>query len=223
MNESLNEKQKKILLLEEEIKGLEKKKKQLEKLKYSYYSEYFNQSDNTLPLTNIPSNPTTEKHILYNYSLLNVDEVGKMICTLFKRYENKNVVAKRLQEYDRWENYFGRYPVHLPILVIGNPDEIHYQKENSNNIVIDYAHYADLKKYPTDKPVTWDLNYSSGPFERSNYKIFIDSSGDLAFDYHDYEFIKELIYSLAYYQKTRDITWMDAKDTRAAFRKIYKK
>ena len=65
---SLTEKKNRIILLEEEIRKLNEKKFQLEKLKQDYYQEYFDLGRNDFSLLHdIPTNPILEKHILYDY------------------------------------------------------------------------------------------------------------------------------------------------------------
>ena len=132
------------------------------------------------------------------------------------------VESKRLCEIEISSNIFhDRYK--YPILVIGNPDEINDMRKNSNNIVIAYDDNADLDKYPTNNPVMWDMARYTGPFTRSNYRELLGYYDDLSFDYKGYEFIKELIYSLAYYQKQNDIKQMSVNDTWNVYRKIYSK
>ena len=224
-NESLNDKKKRIILIEKEIKQLEKKKKQLQKLKLDYYHEYFDTTrDDFSLLTDIPSNPSQDSHVLYDYSALNIDTIGKIICELIKKYDNKDVVSKRLIEYDRWKNAFGFYLVELPRLVIGREDSVEKLYEDSQNIIIEYSDYCYLKDYPTKNPVTWKTSEYGGYYKRSNYNHLIGYSDGLDFNYpKNQEYIRELIYSLAYYQKTHDIKFMSPQDTWNVYRKIYKK
>ena len=59
----------------------------LKKLELEYYYLYFdilNRSKFSL-LTDIPENPTNRKHVLYEYSVLNIDTIGKIICKLLKK------------------------------------------------------------------------------------------------------------------------------------------
>lgn len=219
-NDVLEEKKKKILLMEEEINALNEKKKKLKQLKIDYYIEYFNtKRDEYALLTDIPSNPTNEPHILHDYSGLNIDLIGRMICELFKKYENKDLVCERRFKTEIWDNAFHGFTINIPLLVIGMSNEIYELKSNENNIIIEYDEHTRFDEYPTDNPVAWSL-YSS--FERSNYCKLIDKIGNLSFDYKNYEFIKELIYSLAYYQKEHDIKWMNEQDTFNVYKKIYK-
>ena len=188
-----------------------------------YYNDYFNlKREKYAHLVDIPSNPTSNKHVLSDYSLLNVDEVGRIICELFKRYEHKDVIAKRNHEFELWENKFDRYTVELPTLVIGTPEDVKEGNKNNNNIIIDYSLFYDIKTYPTDNPVAWDTKCYGKPYEMSNYNELIGYQNDLSFDYKNYEFIKELIFSLAYYQRENNIKQMNTEDTWNVYKKIYK-
>ena len=223
----LDDKKSKILLLEKEIKQLEQKKKQLKRLKLDYYQEYFDaKRDDFALLTDIPSNPNnsnyaTDKHVLYDYSVLNVDTIGKIICELIKKYDKEDCVAKRIIEYDRWGNKFGYYLVKLPRLVIGKEDEVEYLDEKKKNIIISYNNHAYLDKYPTHNPVTWMTSEYGDHYKASNYDHLVGYYDELDFEYHNREYIKELIYSLAYYQKQHDIKQMTPSDTWDIYRKIY--
>ena len=179
--------------------------------------------ENYALLTDIPENPLITKHFLRDYSILNVDEVGKMICELFKEYENKDFISKRLYIYDRWKDVFGHYyKVGTPILVIDTPDDIKkYDKDRQ--LIIKFERNMSLKKYITDEPVAWDISEHHNPYNWANYAHLIDRYEGLSFDHKGYEFIKELVYSLAYYQKVHSIEYMNAKETEEVFRKIYKK
>ena len=213
-----------IVTLKDEIKLLEQKKKQLKKLEIELYNKYFDtKRDEYAFLTDIPNNPTTKVHALYPYSTLNIDEIGKLICKLFEMYEHKHVVAKRSYNTEWEETKFDRYAVNYPILVIGEESKIADANDCEDNIIIEYNQYNSLKDYPTSRPVVWDIYQYSPSFKASNYGSLIGYSNDLSFDYKNYEFIKELIYSLAYYQKTHDIKYMNVKETREIFKKIYKK
>lgn len=222
---SLNDKKNKILLLEKEIKQLEQKKIQLEALKSEYFHEYFeNEREDFALLTDIPPILNTcSDHILWNYSVLNVDTVGKIICKLIKKYDNEDFISKRMVKYEWWDNTFRDYVAEIPILVIGREDEIEYQNKRDRNIIIEYDMYAYLNKYPTNNPVTWKTSDSYDYYERSNYKHLIGYYDGLNFEYHNREYIKELIYSLAYYQKQHDIKQMTPTDTWNVYRKIYRK
>ncbi len=224
MGNSLMDKRNDIITLEEEIKELNRKKIALKKLKEEYYNEYFtaDREDYAL-LTDIPNVSLNEKHVLYDYSVLNVDEIGRLICMLFEKYDKEDCVAKRIIEYDWWENKFGDYLVELPRLVIGKEDEVEYLDKKKKNIIISYNNHAYLDKYPTNNPVTWKTSKYGDHYKASNYNHLVGYRGELSFDYKQHEFIKELVYSLAYYQKQHDIPYMGANDTYEVFKKIYKK
>ena len=228
-NESLKDKEKKILILRHEIKQLKQKEKELEKLESEYYHEYFDMPrDDFSLLTNIPYNPDNNKHVLYDYSILNVDTIGKIICKLIKKYENKDVVAKRLIYYTDWEDAFGNQTLELPRLVIGEEDKIERLDKEEQNIIIEYDDFYDLEDYPTNNPVRWWSTSSRSLIrdyvETSNYRSLIDTRNGLDFQYPaNQEYIEELIYSLAYYQREHNIKFMGPKETWNTYRKIYKK
>ena len=117
-NIELSEKRKRIILLEDEIKSLEEKKKQLTSLQQEYYSDYFKvKRDDFSLLHDLPINPTNEKHALFDYSYFDVDTIGKIICELMKRYSDKTCISKRIVHNGRWENKFDYYDVRYPILI----------------------------------------------------------------------------------------------------------
>ena len=222
---SLNDKKNKILLLENEIRLLEQKKEQLRAIKAEYYHEYFEtKREDYALLTDVP--PILNKlndYILWDYSVLNVDTIGKIICKLIKKYDNEDFVSKRMIKNEWWSNTFSDYPVELPILVIGREDEIEYQDKRDRNIIIEYNMYASLDKYPTNNPVLWKTSDNYDYYEGSNYTHLIGYDNGLHFEYHNREYIKELIYSLAYYQQQHDIKQMTPTDTWNTYRKIYRK
>ena len=71
--------------------------RRFEVLEKELYDEYFNyEREMYTLLKDIPNKPKkSTRNILYYYSLLNVDEVGNMICDLFDIYENKKVICKK--------------------------------------------------------------------------------------------------------------------------------
>ena len=219
----LKTKKEKIMLMKQEIEALERKKEQLKELEISYYYDFFklNRKDFSL-LTDIPNNYTNEKHILCDYSILNVDTIGKIICQLLKKYEGINAISKRLYISDTLDDIF-HSRVSYPILVIGKSDEVYELNSCDKNIVIEYASNVTLYEYPSNNPVLWYMASSSGPYERSNYRKLIGYYDDLNFDYKQYEFIKDLIFSLSYYQKQHDIKQLGARDTWNVYQKIYSK
>ena len=221
-NIELSEKRKRIILLEDEIKSLEEKKKQLTRLQQEYYNDYFKvKRDDFSLLHDLPINSTNEKHALFDYSHFDVDTIGKIICELMKRYSDKTCVSKRIVHTDRWENKFEYYPVHYPKLIIGKPDEVN-DEENENNIIIDYDMYADLKDYPTSNPIECMTSSYEVIKKRSNYNSLIAYNDGLSFNYHNLEYIKELIYSLAYYQREHNKKYMSSQETVKVYKKIYR-
>ena len=223
--ESLAEKKKEIRQLEKEIKALKKKRERLERLEVEYYHEYFDTPrDEFALLTDIPSNQTNKKQVLYDYSVLNIDTIGKIICKLIKKYENKDYVSRRLIRYEQWQNAFELYPVELPILVIGQEDEVKKLDKNKENIIISYDDHKLLTEYPTKTPVTWKTSRYGGYYDRSNYGNLLNYFDGLSFEHPtNQDYIDELIYSLAYYQRENGIIQMNPRDTWNVYRKIYKK
>ena len=218
---SLTEKKNRIILLEEEIRKLNEKKFQLEKLKQDYYQEYFDLGRNDFSLLHdIPTNPILEKHILYDYSALNIDIIGKIICELIKKYENKTYVSRRVIHQEKWYEYYGGYDIKHPILVIGKEGE---NVENANNIIIKYNDRVSLRKYPTNDPVAWISNSNSFAIQKSNYDNLISYYDGLIFDYHNLSYIRDLLFSLAYYQKQHNIEQMSSSETWNVYQKIYQK
>ena len=216
----------KILLIKKEIDELEEKKKQLEKLQLNYYNEYFDiVRDDFALLKDIPINPNYySKHVLYDHSVLNVDTIGKIICELIRKYDKESVVSKRIIKNDKWENAFGYYCVEVPILVIGKENTIDKMDKDAQNIIIEYDNYYDLEDYPTNNPVSWMTSEYGEPYKKSNYNRLVGYQDGLNFKYpSNQEYIRELIYSLSYYQKKHDIKIMGSKDTWYVYRKIYKK
>lgn len=221
--EELEEKKNKIKDLEKEISDARSKQKQLIELKKSYFDDYmsFPREDYTL-LTDIPENIDREKrNPLFDYSNLNIDTVGKLICKLFDMYEGKEIVAKRKTKYEICENAFGFYYEEWPVLVIGDKKSI--DKERKKNIIIPFSPYNRVDDYPTDKPVFYILGSNREGKVASNYAKLLYMSDGIIFDDKNHPFIKELIYSLAYYQKMHSIPFMDSDTTKDVFKKIYKK
>ena len=223
-NDALIAKKNKITLLENEIKMLNDKEKELNELRKEYYIEYFNtdRDDYTL-LTDIPDIVLNEKHVLFDHSALNVDEIGKLICELFYEYEHRKMISMRSYRYATFIGRFDRYAETYPILVIGDEKHVIENEKNDDNIIIGFDCCSELSRYPTDEPVIFNTFYYTFSGKKSNYNHLVGYRGGLSFDYKNYEFIKELIYSLAYYQKQHDISYMSPSDTRDVYRKIYKK
>ena len=221
-NNDLIIKNNRITLLEDEIKLLEEKKKELNKLESEYYKEYFCfKREEYAWLTGIPKNVSNKENVLWSYSCLNIDEIAKMICTLFKDNIGKEYNYERTYYLLQHQNDSKGYYVNNPIMIIGENDNIKDGINNDKNIIIEYSTRL-IEDSPTDNPVEWTSRYGVKK-NSSNYKYLLNYVDGLSFDYKNYEFIKELIYSLAYYQKEHNIRWMSTEDTRKIFSKIYKK
>ncbi len=236
--DSLSDKRCRILLLEKEIEEINeeikkkeiqvgKKNRQLELLKLKLYKQYFHtQRKEFALLTNIPSNPQkNNRHILFNYSCLNVDMVGNIICDLIKKYDNEDFASKRgVQEYtDTSDTYIRPYHFKKPVLVIAQGNEVNdpYKAKGDNKIIIEYSNSMILRGCPTNIPVTWKTDI--GSVELTDYAYLIYNDG-VIFSYpNSKEYIKELIYSLAYYQKEHKVKYMTPEDTWNVYQKIYKK
>ena len=202
------QKEKEIESVKREIEMLEKKKEYLKMLEEEYFRICYDpvySDDKDYPLlTYLPDNPTKRKHPLYDYSILNVDSVGDIICSLLKQSDGIEVVSQRLEKNNK------------PILVIGKPDEIHQLDKNKENIIIPFDENATGSKYPCSKPVLW------GKDQRSNYRHLIKYRDGLVFEYpNDKLYIKQLIYTLAYYQKKHHITRMSPNETQKVYFKTY--
>ena len=206
-----------IASLEEEIKSLRAKEIELLELRKKYYKDYFEaQREEYALLTGFPSNPVRQdEHVLFRHSVLNVDEIGKIICELFQKYEGRKMLSQRSTQYIMSINEV------QPILVVGTPENISEGNKSNDNIVIDYTRYLSMNDYPTDSPVTCYKSYNREE-KWTNYNSLIFFSNNLTFDYKGYEFIKELIFSLAYYQRQHDIKYMTAEETKRVSQKIFK-
>ena len=236
--DSLNDKRSRILLLEKDIKEISEeikrkkiqageKNRQLEILKLKLYKEYFStKREEFALLTNIPPNPEKRnKHILFDYSCLNVDMVGKIICDLIKKYDNEDFASKRgVQEYtDTSDTYICPQHIEKPVLVIAQGNEVNnpYKAKGDNKIIIEYSDSMILRGCPTNIPVTWKKGIGSEKLSDYAYLIYNDG---VVFSYpNSKEYIKELIYSLAYYQKEHDVKYMTPEHTWNVYQKIYKK
>ena len=219
--------------IKKEIEALEKKKKQLRNLELEYYRNFYDSSyridyrgrelDYVL-LQDCPHNPTNRKHILYDYSVFNVDTIGKIICQLLKT-EGINFISERLYETEISDNIF-HDRLYYPVLVIGKKDEVYELSSNESNIIIRFDYNATLDKYPTKNPVIWNLPSQNGPLKKSNYSHLINYKDGLSFDCpikQEDILIRQLIYSLSYYQKQHNIKQMTPSDTWDVYRKIYYK
>ena len=203
--------------------------KKLQDLKRNYFYTYFGvKREPNAWLTNIP-NPKDYIsvmpfwHPLYTYSFLNVEAVASMICLLFKDYENKEMVSKRIiKEEIHYENRSKINPKisycdYTPEVIIGEVKNI-YDDHNKDNIVIRNGdrHTCLEKPYEGDYSQLF-LN------EKPYYWYMLGFSGELSFNDKGHQFIRELIYSLAYYQMVNDKHLTSSKETMKAFEKIYAK
>ena len=113
--------------------------------------------------------------------------------------------------------------VYETILVIGQNEELEALEHNSQNIIIPYSNHMELEKYPTKKPVTW-YTQDGRDYEMSNYNYLLNTWDGLTFDYpSNLEYIKKLLYSLAFYQEQHDIKYMTDDETMKVYKRIYKK
>ncbi len=89
------------------------------------------------------------------------------------------------------------------------------------NIIIEYDYFSRVKDHLTKNPVLWSIGASE---VRSNYKSFIHRwHGTINFDYHNLEYIEDLIYVLADSQKRLGREHLCALDTWNAYQEIYSK
>ena len=102
-------------------------------------------------------------------------------------------------------------------MVIGKEGE---NVENANNIIIKYNNLASLRKYPTNDPVAWISNSNSFAIQKSNYDNLISYYDGLTFDYNNLSYIRDLIFSLSYYQKQHNIEQMSSSETWNVYQKI---
>ena len=113
----IDEQRKKIEAIRDEVSLLEEKRKQLTNLEAKYYDDYFSvDREDYAHLTDLPTFET-QNHVLRDYSRLNADEIGRIICELFKKYENKDLVTERNfivdYYYDGNDTNLRPYPVLL--------------------------------------------------------------------------------------------------------------
>ncbi len=249
LDKSVKDRENHIQLMKEIIKSESKlskqEKKYLKLLKDDYYDAYFEvEREEFAKLEDIPR-ITNDRHrnLLSEYSYLNVDEVCKIICLLFKEYENKEVEYRRLylDEYYIYGVTFSE-----PYIAIGEPSVVDNGYKDKRNIVILWKtplKCNELTKHniANDNPVCVltkdDCDKRFKKRYHSNYQrlisTYIDNTGMskygedkidvLYFDYRGYDFIVDLIYNLAYYQKMHNIRLMSGNETWDVFRKIYKK
>lgn len=224
MGNELDEKRTKLILLEEKIKSLKGSREELLKARQEYYELFYNtEREDYAFLTNVPENTKGEKHPLYDYSTLNVDVIGKLICKLAQKYEGLDFASKRVdcteQVKDKNEIYYEEYPV----LVVGEKTKIHEGSENEDNIILEFDPNINVKDYPTDKPVFYVKGIHGESKIRSNYNKLINYMNGLSFDSKGHQYIEDLIFSLAYYQKSHGIDSMTSEETKDVYKKIFKR
>ena len=259
----LNEQRKKIEAIRDEIKPLEEKKKQLTNLEAKYYDDYFSvDREDYAHLTDLPTYET-QNHVLRDYSRLNADEIGRIICELLKKYENKDLVTERSMianyYYDGCKTSLRFYPV----LVIKSPEIKYFDYLFdcfNDSMVVFYDRMGGKKfdvpgeplfdsmkekcryEFPNSKPVVIPGVESKLLLRCSKLKYMLNNFGEVniydgdsvplicdndtkplkLLDFSKHEFVPELIYSLAYYQRQHGIERMGVKRTRDVYKRIYK-
>ena len=109
INKTLKMRSDRIKTLRDEVSLLEEKKNELKELEANYYKDYFSvPREDYAHLTDLPTFET-QNHVLRYYSRLNIEEVGKMICELLKKYENQRYVTERSFGRDYYNTGFGSY------------------------------------------------------------------------------------------------------------------
>lgn len=252
--EIFNKQKQEIITLEEEVKKLKEakqkvkiiraKEKELFDLKVKHYNDFYN---GDIPDYSIisekapyPYKNDYPQHYLSDYSGLNVDEVGKLICELFKKYENKNMHSRRIIVEETYEPSFvssRNITEEKAYLIIGsrykiyNPYDEYGDLDEDKLIIIEYDDFMDLNKFPTNKPIKTLDDVHIGAyycycepeeFVSSNYNYLLNSRGEIIFDDKNKAFIEDLIYSLAYHQYKNGITYMSEEETKDTFKRIYK-
>lgn len=196
-----------------------------------YLDNYYKSMNKMEWVTDIPKTSfgyTNED--LLKYSVLNVDEIGNIICYLLKKEEGKTFTSKRVQTIS------SSLDLHVPYLAIREEEKNnadYYKSSQLTEIASDpddssiiigsfYPGEQYMRSYPTDHPF---ITYRGNNIDeiQTNYKQLLSAFyGDLDFNYKDHEIVRELIYSLANYQSINNIKWMSAKDTKETFKKLYK-
>lgn len=221
-SEELKQKRNRILSLQTEIEELKRKQEELCQLESEYYHEYYDtKREDFAHLTDIPRHPDKSVQTLWKDSMLNVDTVGKIICQLLKRYEKTDFISKRLDKIEKCDDIFNS-TLYYPVLVIGNPSKVDQIDRNSSNIIIDFSANS-LKEYPTKNPIVHEKYPFGNNHKYSNYNHLLGYFNGLSFDHKGHDYIEELIYSLAYYQREHSLKTMSPSDTWNVYRKIYKK
>ena len=220
-------------------KRIEEWKKKLADMKKEYYEDYFSTDWGEYALlTDLPDEDmilsSDEIHKLYEYSILNVDEIGKIICEMCALREGCEYHSARAKyypdvmtsfQYYLDGNVYQKYLKHCePILAIGEDIKKVYYGDDLNLrdiIYIEFCSGEHFSNLPMDNPVIRS-NFGRS-MQYSNYRPLLEKNGSLAIsNYVLYDFIKPLIYSLAYYQRQHNITTMSADQTRDVYKRIYK-
>ena len=220
--ESIKEKKERVIALQSKVDELRKFEEDLEQAQIDYYQDYFDtRRENFARLTDIPDKPNGVSHGLYDYGFLCVDTIGKITRDLIRRYERKDVVAKRTIRYIPSEE-LGEYLTEEPYFIVGEPKNIILGESCEENIIINYSENAQLYAHPTNYPVYFDDYGVMMP--RSNYNYMFGDYDGLAFDAKGREYVKEIVYSIAYYQKQHNIRQLGQRDTWNVYERIiYKK
>lgn len=228
----LEQRKKDIDLIDAKLAELSKLPiKDLADIKYKYYIDYFNlhRREHSL-LEDIPpyeyfKSKLNAVHPLSEYSKLNVVLLGEFIAELFKKYEQKDV-----ESYIRFKNHKinENKSVDVPNIIIGkNPKEIscnHFN--NEDNIIIPLS--ANYEIFRKDGYIDGYVRYSA--YDQSDSIVCFSPKRQLMgyneelynLDYKGHTFIRDLIYTLAYYQKEMGVKDVDDEYLRNAFKRIYK-
>ena len=218
--ESLKEKKEKIITLRADVDLLRQKEIELKNAELDYYKEYFN-TDRELfaRLTDIPEQPEYTSNGLYEYGYLCVDTVGKIIRDLIRRYEHKDVIAQRDYRYVAADDPFS-YPVREPFFIVGPKSTLILGDKSEENIILNYSKYRKLHESPTNNPVYFEKDDSGSVILASNYNYMFGSFDGLAFETYGREYIKEIVYSIAYFQKQQGIKQLGQRDTWNVYERI---
>lgn len=181
-----------------------------------YYNNYFNES--TGWLTNIPRQVNLYSRILDEYSNLNVDAIGDLICKLYRDNEGKRLTCVRRSLGD--PKLFITKQSNAKKIIEDTDYAIQTMKDE-DSIIISYSQFAKpvCDWLPENQEYIKKYYNEHGLYAYSH----LINYGSLTIDYKSREFIKELIFSLSNYQRENDITYMTGEETNKVFKKIYKK
>lgn len=188
-------------------------------------------------------------HFLHDYSVLNIDAVVKCICDLFKEYKGidkeaikvicQDLLVHSIESQQRIAIYnpycivadkndiskFGLKYINGMAYGLSSFDRMHDMSNLGNIIWIQYP--TDIKSlflYPKSDMFIWksiDGDYTKSHIA-SGYSPLINAVGKIQMCNYN-TFIGELIYSLAYHQYKNGIKYMNAEETKDAFKRIYRK